>query len=212
VFGTLNAIGTVDSKIIFDNVNIVPGNGGSSQQFNLNIDFAEITSGGIYYPTGNAIYGKISLKNSVLTNIGYMYIWYPVANSYIEKNIFINSGGISVGLSGGNSVTISNNAFYGSTGDNGTVYAIKNWASYATSELIVLNNSFLNTDRVALMLQYSHSKMTAINNFWSTTNTSVIDTMIYDKSDDLSLPAYITYAPYLTAENLNTPDATPYIP
>ena len=44
--------------------------------------YSEIISGSIYYATGNAIYGSISLTNSLLTDIPMLYLWYP------EKDIW----------------------------------------------------------------------------------------------------------------------------
>jgi len=214
VFGVLNATGMENAKIKFDGVNIVPGNGPTNEWFRINIDYAEVNSGSIYYPTGNAVYGSISLRNSILTNMAYMYLWYPVEDCIIEKNIFINSGGISVGHNNNIKVYVRNNAFYQYTGDNGQEYAIKNWASYGTSETVVEYNSFLSNDRFALILPggYTSSSITAVNNYWNTTDTAVIDSMIYDKNDDLSSAEYITYSPFLTTPDPNTPDISPYIP
>ncbi len=214
VFGILDSKGTDNAKIKFDNVNIVPGGGLTNEWFRINIDYAEVSSGSIYSPTGNSGYGSISLRNSVLTNIEYMYLWYPKEDCFIEKNLFINSGGISVGHSDNIKVYVRNNAFYQSTDDYGQEYAIKNWASYDTSETIVEYNSFLNTDRIALMLPggYTSANITAINNYWNTTDTVIIEAMIYDKNDDLSSSDYITYSPFLSEPDPNTPDITSYVP
>jgi len=47
--------------------------------------------------------------------------------------------------------------------------------------------------------------MTAINNYWNTTDDSVIESMIFDKNDDLRSANYINYLPILTEPHLDTP-------
>jgi len=212
VFGLFNAIGTENSRIKFENVEIVPGSGLTNEWFKIHIDYAEVNSGSIY-AAGNAAHGSILLRNSVITDIPMIYLWYPVEDCVIEKNIFINTGGISVGLHYGIKVYIRNNAFYRYTGYSGKVYAVENWNSYDTSETIVEYNSFLSSDRVALMLPsgYPNTDMTAINNYWNTTDTAIIESMIYDRNDDLGVANYITYTPFLTSPDPNTPDISPYI-
>ena len=153
-----------------------------------------------------------------------MYVWYPKADVNIERNIFENSGGISVGTSGSVKVYIRNNVFYNQTSN----FAIENWVSYDSSETIAEYNSFISTDKIALRLPsgYSNAKMTAINNYWNTNDTEVIDNMIFDKNDDLGSAgevfnfmelrknfllsneqqgSYIAYDPFLTNKHENTP-------
>ena len=213
VFGILNAIGSINAKIKFDNVNIVPGNGPTNEWLTINIDYAEVNSGSIYYPTGNAVYGSLSLRNSILLNISYIYLIRPTEDSFFERNIFISSGGISVLDHESGSIYIRNNVFYQYTGDNGQEYAIKNNGSSGTSETIAESNSFLSTDRIALILPnaFTSADITAINNYWNTTDTSEIESMIYDKNDDLGSANYIMYSPFLIVPHPDTPDSTPYI-
>lgn len=139
-------------------------------------------------------------------------------------NVFENAGGISVGTDNNVKVYIRNNVFY----KQNSGFAVENWASYSTSETVVEYNSFYSTDRIALRLPsgYNSAKMTAVNNYWNTTDTSIIDNMIFDKKDDLgsagtvnSVPLlkasnlsseepggnYITYEPFLTERDANTP-------
>ena len=73
--------------------------------------------------------------------------------------------------------------------------------------MIVESNSFLNTNRVAVSLELGHdtAKMTAINNYWSTTDINVIDDMILDRNDDLNRAGYIEYVPFLTEPHPDTP-------
>ncbi|HEY8907969.1 MAG TPA: hypothetical protein VIM63_18235, partial [Rhodoferax sp.] len=120
----------------------------------------------------------------------------------IERNIFKNTGGVSVGTSSV-FVYITNNIFTGST--NG--YAIENWASYGGENIFVSKNSFLDVGKVALMLPggYNSSAITATNNYWGTTTQSAIQSMIYDKTNDLSSAGYISFLPFLTQPDAATP-------
>jgi len=213
VFGTLSSIGTENKKVKFESLNIVPGNGPTNEWFYINIDYAEASLGSIYYPTSNGGYGSISLRNSVLKNIAYIYLIRPTKDSFFEKNIFINSGGIAVLDHDGGNIYIRNNVFFQSTGDNGQEYAIKNFGSSNTSQTIVEYNSFLGSDRIALMLPsgYTGANITAINNYWNTIDTAEIESMIYDKNDDLGSANYITYSPFLLEPHPDTPDSTPYL-
>lgn len=210
VFGKLDAQGNQNAYVQFNGVNIAPGNNTSNVElFKIDINYAKSIGGSIYYPTGNAIYGSMNLRNSILKDLPYMYIRYPEEDCNIEKNIFINSGGISVGTSKNIIVNIKNNVFYQQTGD----FAIQNWASYSTSETIVSLNSFLSTDRIALSLPkgYTSAKMTAYNNFFNSSEVSVIESMIFDKNDDLSSADYIVYSPFLESAHPDTPDISEYI-
>ena len=50
-----------------------------------------------------------------------------------------------------------------------------------------------------------NSKMTAKNNYWNTSDPAVIESMIYDRNDDLNIYNYIEYEPFLTAPHPDTP-------
>jgi len=212
VFGHLTVAGTSASRVVLDNVQ-TELRGTTSAYASIDISFAEIKTGAVMPATGNAIYGSMNLSDSVIRNTSYMYVWYPVANTTIERNIFINTGGVSVGTKGSVIVGIRNNVFSGSSGDNGEIYSVENWASNNTSETIVEHNTFLDTDRIALRLPsgYTGAAMTAANNYWSTTNTATIESMIFDNNDDLQSADSIPYSPYLSAPHADTPDATPYL-
>jgi hypothetical protein len=51
--------------------------------------------------------------------------------------------------------------------------------------------------------------MIAVDNFWNTTDTNVIDSMIYDRNDDLSVDNFIEYEPFLTEPHPDTPILEP---
>ena len=49
-------------------------------------------------------------------------------------------------------------------------------------------------------------EMIVANNYWGTTNTSVIDSMIYDRNDDLNYYTYFTYKPFLLVDPRDSDD------
>lgn len=202
VFGKLTAIGSASSKITFDKVRISQSGTSSANPSAIEIQYAQLTDGELIPANGNASYGKLILRDSLIENQGYLYLWYPVSTCYIERNIFKNTGGLSVGVSSV-PVYITNNVFAGST--NG--YSIQNWASYGGENILVSKNSFLDVGKVAVMLPggYSSSAITAINNYWGTTSQSVIQSMIYDKTNDLSSAGYISFLPFLNQPDALTP-------
>ena len=110
VGGKLYAIGEKNSKMIFNNIKI-SGIGTTQEHFEINLQFAEINSGPFYYwPDTN--YGSLTLRDSKIQNSSFIYLWYPTADCFIERNIFLNTGGISVGTSNNVKVYIQNNVFY----------------------------------------------------------------------------------------------------
>ena len=207
-FGTLNVAGTTDSVVTLNNVSIGYNGPDIGHPGQVNITHANILGGYILHPTGNYVAGSISLIDSTITNLnGYIYLSYPLSDAHIEGNIFKNSGGISVGQGTRNSgepygsVFIKNNVFIGQTSG----YAVENWASYSGAT-VVENNSFLSTNLIALSLGsgYLSSSISAANNYFGTTDIAVINAMIYDKTDDLSIFSVISNS-YTDAPSVGTP-------
>ncbi|MBA7493011.1 hypothetical protein ES702_03566 [subsurface metagenome] len=205
--GTIVAHGTSDNKITF-------GGGGNSNFFSaknsdgntfLDLDYCIIKNGRSFWPaTGYAQYGHFTLTHSELYNISdYSYVWYPKKNVYIEYNIFQNSGGISTGHSDAD-VFIRNNLIM-----SGPFY-IHTWANYGGSKTIVKYNSFIDIDGIlyngieGIVLIFTDA-MSATENYWGTTDTDVIDSMIYDRNDDITCWGYIDYLPFLSEPHPDTP-------
>ena len=205
--GIIVAKGTVDEKIVFDGGNTASffnAEGSTAESF-LDMDNCIVKNGKRFWWHGH---GYFSLRNSELINLtGYSYIWYPDKDVLIEHNTFRNTAGFSIGHDDAN-VSIINNFFTENRG-----FVIENWASYGSSKTIVKFNSFLDMEGVVLELPsgYSNAAMIASENYWGTTNTSEIDTMIYDKNDDLNCAGFIDYLPILTEAHPDTPvfSATP---
>jgi uncharacterized protein YjdB len=204
VFGTLNAVGTAAAPIVFDYVNVVP-RGRSGEPHLIRVERAEVKNGTFYAPTGDGGYGSLILRDSRLTDVGsYLYVWYPTSDVYIERNVFVRSGGISAGGSSPVKVYVRNNAFSEWTGS----FAVQNWASYGGDLMVVQHNSFLGTARVAVRLPtggYDSARMSATDNYWGTIGETAIQVMIFDRNDDLGSAGTIAFQPFLTAPHPSTP-------
>lgn len=115
----------------------------------------------------------------------------PIQDVYIEFNKFTDAAGFVTG--GGSSVYIRYNYFRTRNSAVGDAPWIVNRASPVT----MVNHNFFLTEGIAVALQGGHGSegMVATNNYWGTLNTGVIDSMIWDKSDDSDLASYIKYIP-----------------
>ena len=210
ITGIIQAEGNFTNKIIFD------GNG-NSDFFKTNhpvakgfvdLDFCIIRNGRSAFWLDNTAY--LNLTNSDLSNLSqYSYLWYPSQDTYIEFNTFTNTSGIKIG---------TDEYFYNSSGmvyvrcnlfTNNQGYIINNFASYGLSKTYVNNNSFINTVGIILEVEKTSTTadMDASQNYWGTTNTTIIDSMIYDKNDDVSCSSYIMYLPLLDVPDPEVPIA-----
>jgi len=46
----------------------------------------------------------------------------------------------------------------------------------------------------------------ATDNYWGTTDASVIETMVFDENDDFAATGVITFEPFLLSPNVDTPN------
>jgi PKD repeat protein len=199
-------IGTDSSSITFNDVKIVPmKNHGSAFNATIHIQFANINSGSVFalsYPSGHTL---TLLDSKIQDMLWLIHVWAPIDDCYIERNIFINSVGIEAGLRQINSgsLYVRNNVFFQQIGP-----AVKGETNNNTAKTVVKFNSFLSTDRIALELGTFYTpppSMIAINNYWNTQDTTVINSMIYDRNDDIGCVNFIVYDSILTAPDPNTP-------
>ena len=207
VQGSLAINGTSSSAVNLTGVSIIPA-GLIATPHSININYANIQDGQLYAPDGNARYGSLNLTNSVITNLqSYIYLWYPVGANSVSGNLFTGSGGISYGIDFRDSLPpsleITNNYFSGWTGG----YAIENWASYGAGSTLIQNNVFATTTSIATRLPsgYSSAVMSSTSNYWGTVDASVIQSMIFDKNDDIRSNGYINYTPFLLSIPAGTP-------
>jgi hypothetical protein len=205
--GAIKAHGDAANKIVFDG-------GGNSNFFKTNhpvakgfvdLDYCIVRNGGSAFWFDNT--GSFNLTNSELNNLyEESYLWYPSQNTYIEYNTFTNTSGIKIGTDDYSSnssgvVYIEYNLFLNNQG-----YIINNFASYGLSKTYVNNNSFTGASGVILEVEKTSTTadMDASQNYWGTADTSVVDSMIYDKNDDPTCLSFINYLPLL---NVPDPDA-----
>jgi|GEM_PF-2369740 len=212
VFGSLNAIGTKDDMIQFERIDISSGDDPTYSTPNRicisNVEFLSPSSIRIER------YGSFSITDSVMRNTRLSIVSTPSQNCYLERNIFINCSGISImyldTYIGENTISyiVRNNVLYSDHAYNWDTYDYAiDVLSVPINKLVLEYNSFLFTDRYVIRGE----NVNAANNFWNTTDTTIIDRMIHDRNDDLSLSSYIEYKPFLTKPHVNTPDPTNYI-
>ena len=191
VWGTMSAIGTESSNIVFNSIFIKPRHSNSL----VNIQFSQFNWGSPF----NDYYGTLMLFDSKINDAANINLIYPSGNCYIKRNIF-DTGTIDVGSTLNGKVYVRNNIFFRHSDP-----AIE---GYNHADIIIEFNSFLSTDRIALRVK-DGANMIAINNFWNTIDTDIIDSMIYDKKDDLNRPIVIEYVPFLTEPHPDTPTFEP---
>jgi PKD repeat protein len=199
VWGTLNAIGTDSNKITFHSAYIQCKESGS-----ITIQYGDFDWGLVIAENAFNSGGSVILRDSVLDNTT-VYLRAAVPDCYLERNIFID---VEMQISHPVSVTqyIRNNVFYNpvrptsTTRGTGVIQI-----GPGTAQNVIEYNSFLSNDKWAIELSWGDSDLSIPNNYWNTTNTSIIDSMIYDRNDDLSIDYYVTYTPFLTEPHPDTP-------
>jgi hypothetical protein len=141
--------------------------------------------GTVWSALGYSGYTSIYFEDNEVKDLnGYFYVWYPSNKAVIQRNVFINSGGLSVGFSEGKDVSIINNLFIG---PSKTGYWIESWAAYG-GQLEVHNNEFRDGPYLAVQLKpdYRDVKINASSNYWGTTSLNEISKMVNDRNDGLS--------------------------
>ena len=209
VFGRLIVKGTAQNPALLSGVNILPGSQSRARNFEIILQHARITGGSVYSPTGNGIYGTLTMEDSVVEDVGsYMHIWYPTSTAIIRRNIFSNCGsGNDAWIDGGSGygvdIVVENNVFKNCA-------PVVNWAAYSNAQMLVRYNTFLPANgatAVGFRLGYTSATMDARENYWGTTDETQIGTMIFDQNDDLGTSGVIPFKPFLTAPHPNTPVA-----
>lgn len=208
-FYHLYAIGSYESRIVFNNVHLVSGSNTISSFLHVVYALLNNSSIGICFG-GN---GSIIASDCIFQNYDSCscYLGGPLFDSYIERNIFINTGGIEFDpRSDDIKIYIRNNVFYNHALDFSSKRAIFSISMYGP-DLVIQNNSFLSTDRIALDIDsFLSSPLIASNNFWNTTDLTIIDSMILDRNDDLDRYATIDYQPILNSPHADTPNVPPF--
>jgi hypothetical protein len=208
--GIINGRGNATDKIIFDgggNANFFRTNHPVVAGF-LSLDYCMIRNGLSAFWFDNTAY--LNLTNCELSNLSvFSYLWYPSQDVHIEYNTFTNCSGIKIGTddyfsNSSGMVYIRHNLFTNNQG-----FIINNYASYGLSKISFNFNSFSGTSGVIMEVEQTSTTadMDASQNFWGTSNTTTIDSMIYDNNDDASCTSLIDYDPILDAPDPEAPVA-----
>lgn len=175
-------------------------------------DHSVIHGGYFAASDGSLSSGQLTLRNSQLVDVmNAVAVRHAPRPTYIEKNVFIRSPGISVFMIGGKAtewphdakVYIRNNVFYEQPTSYGP--AVRLDLSYV-GDVVLRYNSFLSTDRVAL---YSTTAADARENFWNTLFEEEIEAMINDRFPGTG---GTQYKPFLTAPHPDTPELPTVVP
>ena len=195
VYGTFNANNATisDSKIVARNKNEKP--------CSISIINCSVTGGELLPPTGNSTHCNLTLKNCSFKNIdSYTYIWYPTSDVHIVGNVFHNCGCISVGSS--KNIYIRYNSFYDFAYNSLSCYNHKiviDWAQYGDTNCFFEYNNIYNEKEykeiVGLQPGYDNSSMTALNNYWGTSDISKIQSYILDINLDYSCAGEVKFLP-----------------
>lgn len=86
-------------------------------------------------------------------------------------------------------------------------YAVENRAGSGGSQTEVEENTFANTNGVAVSYTtgFSDKRIEATKNYWGTSSESIIDRMIYDRNDNPGIRREIPYQPYRRESHGKTP-------
>lgn len=190
-FGKLAANGnSSDGAVVFDNVEFTFGSS-SSTPGEIKIDKADFSGGSFLDATGNGSYGSFHVSESNFKNVDGFYIWYPVAESSLVGNTFVNSDGLSIGSRV--DVNILNNTFGPSTGTFYGASSITVWANYNGSAIHVIGNKFQKGVNYAMEFAKGYSGKTIVsnNNYFADIDDKPVEQFILDANDDLSRPAVI---------------------
>jgi Ca2+-binding RTX toxin-like protein len=175
VFGTLEAEGQKYNLVTFSEVYIHGQDGGD-----VDLEFVAASSGQIYPTFDND--GQLRITNSILDNVDNSF-WGELdlpTNAVIDSCIIIDT---NITANQADNTTISSNTFLGDS-----AITTMSWAW--NSQLTLTKNNFLTEVKPTLDLSdffsYSHAVIT-VGNYYGTDDISIIDAMINDGVDNLSI-------------------------
>ena len=201
--GGLTIGGTPDRPVTLD------GNGAGAiiqlvsrgvDRLPINISNAQVKDAGEFLSTsGYAVYLNFRLADSLLQDLpGDTYLWYPQGDNRIERNVFIRTGGFSVGASGDNTVLFRHNRFQTAPS---TSSWIESWNGTGPAATQVHGNAFIvpGSPAVALAKGFTSAGLDATGNYWGTTDPTVVRTMVADGNSSIDRLGIIPVDPILNA-------------
>jgi hypothetical protein len=160
------------------------------------------------------IEANVFIRYNLFRNtMGQSFFIGPHKDVYIEYNRFINTGCISTHLTvypiAAANAYIRYNLFTGKVPPNSCDdnFYIASYKDENESKTVVQYNSFIDVEGMVLQFQFSEGSvaMNATSNYWGTMDTNIIDSMIYDRNDDIRSPGFIDYLPILSDPHPDTP-------
>jgi hypothetical protein len=199
VGGAVQAEGTVDEKIV------IQGTGADNffevvdYEGSLTLDYCVFDGAQHLWAIGDGV-DQVILRHSEIMNVaehsGLVHWRKPC---YIEYNLFINSGGFGMYNWFGTDLSAKMYIRYNVVKANSDVFVSCSSSVYGLG-FVIEYNSFVDVEGTLLSVFTGLGTwdITATENYWGTTDTEIIDSLINDKSDDISLPVEIEYSPFLT--------------
>lgn len=179
---------------------------GRLETFTIALSHSEFYRGAIY-EAGVNDNGSLFLSDSDFQSTAGFYIWYP-GSGFIERCRFLESDGFSVGVYTGTAFTISNNLFWRPRSTRYASAIIDNWARYGGSLTVTANSFHHGATEYVLRLSASEGAnvgMDAGGNYWGTTDSATVQSLIYDRNDDLGAQNVIPVEPLLATPHEATP-------
>jgi PKD repeat protein len=151
--------------------------------------------------------GYVNVTNSEIVDVGRSggtpsYIRNSEGDFYIEHNMFIDTNGFDISDTNEH-VYIRYNLFKGNRG-----FLVKEWVHTGFSpKAVVKYNTFIGVSETVLMIFSwdAQGSMDATENYWGTSNTSLVESWIEDGHSDIGIHAFIDYLPILTEPHPDTP-------
>lgn len=192
--GTISAVGTAGDPVRIDSGDAaLLGTG--VMNGSVTLQHAVLHDGGIVFG------GPLRLLDSFVYGMGGAIL--ETGGNVIEGNVFDHSGGFQLWNGGGSGTSVvDGNRF--ETASLGRSWVLASGAGTAD----VNGNSFdaPGTSAVALDCDFPGASLDATSNYWGTTSTSVIASMITDDHDNISCAGCIPYEPALNGPAPGTPE------
>ncbi len=171
----------------------------------------------------NIIEKNLFLNNGFVVGYG---LFLANDSTIVRNNIFWKNNIALYSSATGDNCQINNNNFY----DNNWAIAVgagsqannyyENTFSLntdrvlgvkETNQLLFTDNNIVNTANMTnIVVNNTQDSLFANNNYWGTTETALINDLIYDKNDDPDL-GLVNYKPFLATLNSVSPISPPYI-
>ena len=199
VFGRLVATGTESNPVMFRSATIAS----ASRNYHGEMQFEYCDFQNSYIGQPSRSLGSISIRHSILQNVGDLYLEMPIGSCVFSHNIFDSCIGIAC-MTAGESVVIEDNLFYNN------LSPITSLRAYPPSKILITGNAFFGRGAmVGYEAVYRDGFIVATNNYWGTSDVTAIDGMVLDAKDSLIFPGVIDLQPILDRVPTGLPRPAP---